>query len=213
MSCRWPIIKKKPKTSNFLKHPKSYSYIHVSVCKQCFCPLAWTVDRGESFSLFAASVMSDHHSTTGTFCHKYRKQSTHSWKPRHLPHSQTQLVYLSHIMCLGTVIGCSTLSRQITKPPPWSAATCSMINPMFNLGVSARTNRELWRFVSHQPSRAAVQRIDSLILDWTRNRALARPAVPLKKTKKQKTKQRNSSPSFSSSLPPSSPLHSSCLVC
>lgn len=84
-------------------------------------------------------------------------------------------------MCLGQVIGCSTLSRRITKPPPWSAATCSMINPMFNLGVSARTNRELWRFASHQPSRAAVQRIDSLILDWTRNRALARPAVPLKK--------------------------------
>lgn len=161
--------------------------------------------------------MSDHPSITGTFCHKYRKQCTRSWKPCHLPHSQTQLVYLSHIMCLGPVIGCSTLSRQITKPPPWSAATCSMINPMFNLGVSARTNRELWRYASHQLSRPAVQRIDSLILDWTRNRALARPAVPLKK-KKKPSRSRGTVPHHSLHLwlpPPLSPAHvwfANCLL-
>lgn len=62
-----------------------------------------------------------------------------------------------------------------------------MINPIFNLGVSARTNSVVWKYVSHQLSQAAVQRIDSLILDWTRNRALARPAVPLHE-KNKKTK-------------------------
>lgn len=49
----------------------------MAVCKQCCCPLAWTVDRGESFSLFAASVMSDHQSTTGTFFHTNTENSAH----------------------------------------------------------------------------------------------------------------------------------------
>lgn len=56
-----------------------------------------------------------------------------------------------------------------------------MISPIFNLGVSARTNRVLWKYASHQFSQAAVWRIDCLIPDWTRNGALARPAVPLQK--------------------------------
>lgn len=53
-----------------------------------------------------------------------------------------------------------------------------MINQIFNLGVWARTNTVVWKYASHQLSRATVRRIDSLVLEWTRNAALARPAVP-----------------------------------
>lgn len=114
---------------------------------------------------------------------KERKQCTHSREPHSRLLSQTWLAYLFHIMRPGSVIGCCTLSLQITKSSAWSAATCSMINPVLNLGASARTNRELWRYASHQLSRAAVQHIDSFTLGWMRNRALARPAVAPKEPK------------------------------
>lgn len=39
-------------------------------------------------------------------------------KASRLPDSQTPLVYLSHIMRPARVIGCNTLSLQITKPLP-----------------------------------------------------------------------------------------------
>lgn len=72
-----------------------------------------------------------------------------------------------------------TLSQQITKSSPWSTATCSMINPVLNLGASARTNRVLWRYVSRQLSQAVVRQINSFTLDWMSNRGLARPVVTL----------------------------------
>lgn len=102
----------------------------------------------------------------------------HESHPRLL--SQTYLAYLLHILRQGPVIECCTLSRQITKSSPWSAATCSMINPVLNLGASDRTNRELWRYAKHQLSQAVVRQIDSFTLDWMRNRTWARSTVVLK---------------------------------
>lgn len=110
---------------------------------------------------------------------KKRKQCRHSREPHPRLLSQTWLAYLFHIIRLGPVIECCTLSQEITKSSPWSMATCSMINPVLNLGASARTNRVLWRYASHQLSQAVVRQINSFTLDWMRNRGLARPDVAL----------------------------------
>lgn len=72
-----------------------------------------------------------------------------------------------------------------------------MINPVFNLDVSARTNKVVWKYASHQLSQAAVECIDSLILDWTHNRALAWPAV---QKREKKPTSNNSQPNFFVSL-------------
>lgn len=76
-----------------------------------------------------------------------KKKNIHE-KPSHHLHSQTQLVYLSHIMRPGRVIGCNTLNRRITKPPPnphrhvqWSTQSLTSASQPEQIGWSGSMRR------------------------------------------------------------------------
>lgn len=124
---------------------------------ECCQMLVYTFEQ--VFSSFAAQDQWSQITQTGTFAawslaenekkKENRENSAHIHeRPSHLPHSQTLLVYLSHIMRLGRVIGCSTLSSQITKPTPnpgrrvqWSTQCLTLASQPEQIGWSGSMRR------------------------------------------------------------------------